>query len=79
MKVVKIKSEWFPSESPFLKVGESIDITDPRELLASGVVKEYIEEIRKEEPKAEVKIEPIAEVKPVEAKPIEVVVKKGKK
>lgn len=38
MKVRKTQkgSEWFPSENKGLKVGETIDITDPRELIVKG-------------------------------------------
>ena len=72
MKVIKISSGWIPSEAPHLQVGEAIEITDPRELLASGVVKEYVEvakeEIKKEEPKDETKEEPKEEVVEVKGK-----------
>lgn len=36
MKVRKKKSEWQPSENPGLKVGDEIEITDPKSLIMSG-------------------------------------------
>lgn len=39
MLVKKINPEWFPSESPFLQVGETIEITDPKSLILAGKVK----------------------------------------
>lgn len=36
MLVKKKNPEWFPSESPKLKVGETIEITDPRALVLNG-------------------------------------------
>ncbi len=38
MKVKKINSQWFPSESPHLAVGETVEITDPKALIVSGAV-----------------------------------------
>ncbi len=38
MLVKKIKGEWAPSEKKDLKVGEVIDITDPRQLILDGTV-----------------------------------------
>jgi predicted transcriptional regulator len=38
MLVKKINSEWFPSEKPDLKVGETIEITDAKALIVSGDV-----------------------------------------
>lgn len=39
MLVKKINPEWKPSEKPDLKVGETIEISDPKTLILSGVVK----------------------------------------
>ena len=39
VKVVKVDPEWFPIEKPDLKVGETIDITNPQTLLDQGKVK----------------------------------------
>lgn len=36
MLVKKIDSEWMPSEKPDLKVGENIEITNPKELILQG-------------------------------------------
>lgn len=38
MLVKKINSEWFPSENKGLKVGETVDITNPKELILHGDV-----------------------------------------
>jgi hypothetical protein len=38
MLVKKKNPEWFPSENKNLKVGETIDITDPRSLIIGGDV-----------------------------------------
>ena len=38
MKVKKINPEWAPSENKELKVGETIEITDPRDLILNGDV-----------------------------------------
>jgi hypothetical protein len=39
MLVKKIKSEWKPSEKPGLQVGETIEMTDPRQLILDGACK----------------------------------------
>lgn len=36
MLVKKVSSEWKPSEKPDLKVGETIEITDPKDLILQG-------------------------------------------
>jgi len=36
MLVKKVNPEWQPSENPGLKVGETIEITDPKALILSG-------------------------------------------
>jgi len=49
--VVKINPDWYPSENPNLEVGGVVDITDPRNLIANGIVKIYeapIKEVKKE-------------------------------
>lgn len=38
MLVKKKNPEWFPSEAPRLKVGETIEITDPKQLIVNGDV-----------------------------------------
>lgn len=38
MLVRKISSEWFPSENPTIKVGEIVEITNPRNLIINGDV-----------------------------------------
>ena len=38
MLVKKINSEWNPTENNGLKVGDTIEITDPKELILSGMV-----------------------------------------
>lgn len=38
MLVKKIDSSWVPSENPELKVGETIDMTNPEELIRAGSV-----------------------------------------
>lgn len=38
MIVKKINPEWFPSEKKDLKVGETIEMTDPKELILKGDV-----------------------------------------
>lgn len=38
MLVKKKNPEWFPSENKFLKVGETIDITDPKALILNESV-----------------------------------------
>ncbi len=38
MLVKKKNPEWFPSENKELKVGETVDITDPKALIVSGDV-----------------------------------------
>jgi len=38
MLVRKINQDWKPSENPELKVGETIEITDPKQLIVSGMV-----------------------------------------
>ncbi len=38
MLVKKVNPEWFPSENKELKVGESVDITDPKQLIVNGDV-----------------------------------------
>lgn len=38
MIVKKIQADWQPSENPFLKVGDTIEITDPKQLILDGVV-----------------------------------------
>lgn len=39
MIVKKVDSEWTPKEKPDIKVGETIEITDPKALILSGKVK----------------------------------------
>ncbi len=36
MLVKKLKQSWFPSEKKDMKVGDTIEITDPRALIMSG-------------------------------------------
>lgn len=50
MLVRKLKEEWKPSENKYLKVGETIEITDAEVLIKLGVV---------EKVDLEVKVEPI--------------------
>ena len=38
MKVKKVKAEWYPSENKELRVGETIEITDPKYLILTGMV-----------------------------------------
>lgn len=38
MIVKKVNPEWKPSENPDLKVGETIDMTDPKQLILNGDV-----------------------------------------
>ena len=38
MKVKKIDPSWMPNEKPELKVGETIEITNPRRLILDGKV-----------------------------------------
>lgn len=38
MKVKKINPEWFPLENRELKVGETVEITDPKVLILTGQV-----------------------------------------
>jgi PAB1-binding protein PBP1 len=36
MLVKKLNPDWFPSENKYLKVGETIEITDPKALIMNG-------------------------------------------
>lgn len=38
MLVKKINDEWAPAENPGLKIGETVEITDPKELLENKMV-----------------------------------------
>lgn len=38
MKVKKVNPEWQPSENPGLKVGDTLEITDPKSLILNGDV-----------------------------------------
>lgn len=39
MLVKKINPEWQPSEKPGIKVGETIEMTNPRQLILTGMVR----------------------------------------
>jgi len=41
MLVVKKDPSWFPAENPNLKVGETIEVTDPEYLIKKGIVTLY--------------------------------------
>lgn len=36
VQIKKINNDWQPAENPYLKIGETIEITDPRQLILDG-------------------------------------------